>query len=145
MIIKFIILYVAVVAITFMAIFCIDFGQYKSICDTAIAIIWFISYLLIISKSTIGLLKLNSSNVKICKNTFLISSFVALFFWVVIVNAEINHFRVFGSVQLVYLSLSLIIYILLTFGIGMIASVITRSYYNKIHTKAPNDHGGGGT
>ncbi len=135
MILKSIILYIVVVAITFMVIFCIDFGEYKSICDAAIAIIWFITYLLIISRNTLGLLKLNSSNAKICKNTFLITSFVALFVWIIIVNAEINHFRVFGLEQLAYLSLSLVFYILLLFGIGMIVSVITRSYYNKIHSK----------
>jgi len=131
MIIKSIIWYAIVIAITLLFVFYIDFGQYKFICDTLIVILWLLAYIIIIFKNTIYLL-INKFNTKvIAKNIFLLSSFVAFIFWIIIVNAEINHFMVFGFRQLVYLLLSLIVYILFMFGIGMIISLVTRSYYRK--------------
>lgn len=131
MIIKSIIWYAIVIAITLLFVFYIDFGQYKFICDTLIVILWLLAYIMIIFKNTIYLLKNKFSTKVIAKNILSISSFVAFIFWIIIVNAEINHFMVFGFRQLVYLLLSLIVYILFMFGIGMIISLVTRSCYRK--------------
>lgn len=131
MIIKSIIWYTIVMLITLLAVFYIDFGQYKFICDAVIFILWLLTYIMIIIKSTIYLLKNNFGMRVIAKNVFLISSFVAFIFWIIIVNAEMNHFMVFGFRQLVYLLLSLIVYILFMFGIGMIISLATRSFHRK--------------
>lgn len=128
MIIKSITWYSIVIAITLSIIFYIDFGQYKFICDSLIVVSWFLVYILIITINSRYLLKNNFNSAVITKNILSISSFVALFFWIIIVNAEINHFMVFGFRQLVYLLISLIVYILFMFGIGMIIYVVTRSY-----------------
>lgn len=131
MIIKSIILFAIVMTITLLAVFYIDFGQYKFLCDAVIFILWILAYIMTIIKNTLYLLK-NNSNIKvIAKNDFFISSFVAFVFWIIIINAEMNHFMIFGFRQLVYLLLSLIVYILFIFSIGMIISLATRSFYSK--------------
>jgi hypothetical protein len=129
MIIKSIIWYAIVIVMTLIVIFYIDFGKYNFICDTIIVTLWILLYIIIIFKITIYSLKNNFSIKLIAKNTFPISSFTALVFWIIIVNAEINHFMVLGFRQLVFLLLSLMVYILFIFGIGMIISLIIRSYY----------------
>lgn len=130
--IKILIAYTFIVASTFLSIYCIECGEYKVWCDNFIVIVWVVSYFALLVLNTRCLIIYNSTKKKIRNSAIVFSSYVATFFWIVMVNAEFKPLDMSVMEVIKYLVLGLISYIIVLSCVGILVSALTQYFFKRI-------------